>query len=726
MMNWLFAVRRRGKLVARPVLFVIDDDPGVVDALRDDLARRFSGDFRVVGEYSAAVGLATLRRLADERRPVALLIVGHGMSDMAGADFLARAHAWHPLAKRVLLVDRDYSARSPVVPAITLGQADYHMTKPWLLEQDLYRLISEFLAEWAKDQSSGFDLFQVIGQPDDRGTHELRELVTRFNVPFRFYSAGSEQGRQLLNDKGLDASRLPVMIRHDGYTMVRPTPAAIIESTGGSTRSDIDECDVAIIGAGPAGLTAAVYAASEGLQTVVLEETVSGGQAGNSPMIRNYPGFPHGISGHELTRRACEQAWIFGAHMVFSQPAAGLEQRGESRVVRLTDGHQVAAKAVIVAPGIAWRRLAVPRLEALVGSGVFYGAAGAETRAMEDRDVLVVGAGNSAGQAALHLARHARQVTMLVRGDTLAWSMSAYLIREIEATPNIAVCLHTEVTDGHGGEHLEALTLYDRRHDRTRQIPAAALFVLIGGEPRTRWLPGAIQVQRGYILTGRDVVRDDSDPSRWPLNRAPLPFETSMPGVFAAGDARHRSIKRVASAVGDGAAAVRLAHEYIAAEQADELQLAAGLSPGLSPVSSPVPSPASSASPITSRPGWSRSAGSWAKPSRMMRALSPNQGPRATMVCRRARWSWKRSMAGGPKVPGSSCRQQKAPASGGSQLSRPACPLTQRSTTARASARTAPRAASTSSARDSRRAARNSSRAPQDSPELNLASRSWS
>ena len=394
---------------------------------------------------------------------MALLIVDHDMSEMPGVDFLARAHEMHPLAKRVLLVERDYSARSPVVQAMTLGQADYHITKPWMLEQDLYREISEFLAEWAKDQEAGFELFHVIGRLQDRGTHELRELLTRFNVPFRFHPADSEQGRHLLEDKGLDASRLPVMIRHDGYTMVEPTPAQIIEAVGGSISSDVDECDVVIVGAGPAGLTAAVYAASEGLQTVVLEETVSGGQAGSSPMIRNYPGFPHGISGHELTRRACEQAWMFGAHMVFSQPAAGLEGRGGGRVVHLADGHQIAARAVIIATGIAWRRLGVPRLEALVGSGVFYGAAGSETRAMEGRDVFVVGAGNSAGQTALHLARYARQVTMLVRGDSLARSMSDYLIREIEATANITVRLHTEITDGHGSDHLDALTLHDTR-----------------------------------------------------------------------------------------------------------------------------------------------------------------------------------------------------------------------------------------------------------------------
>ncbi len=322
-------------------------------------------------------------------------------------------------------------------------------------------------------------------------------------------------------------------------------------------------------------LTAAVYAASEGLLTVVLEETVSGGQAGSSPMIRNYPGFPHGVSGYELTRRSCEQAWMFGAHMLFAQLATGLEWRESRHIVHVAGGHQVAAKAVIVATGIAWRRLGVPRLEELVGSGVFYGAAGSELRAMEGRDVFVVGAGNSAGQATLSLARYAREVTMLVRGDSLERSMSEYLIREIEATPNITVRLHAEVSDGHGSDHLEALTLHDKLRGRTEQVPAAALFVLIGGEPHTQWLPETIQLEWGYILTGRDVVRDGSHPSRWPLGRAPLPLETSVPGVFAVGDARNRSIKRVASAVGDGATAVRLMHEYLDAEDADESALAA-------------------------------------------------------------------------------------------------------------------------------------------------------
>jgi thioredoxin reductase (NADPH) len=559
----------------QPVIFVMDEDAGVTVALREDLTRRFGEDFQVIGGSSATAGLAALRRLAGAGEPVALLIVDHDLSAMPGVEFLARAHELHPLAKRVLLVERDYSAHSPVVQAMTLGQADYHITKPWLLEQDLYRMISEFLAEWAKDQQAGFELFRVVGRTD-RDTHELRDLLTRFNVPFRFHAAGSRKGRQLLADSHLDAARLPVMIRHDGHTIVAPTPAQAVESTGGSTSSEIDRCDVAIAGAGPAGLAAAVYAASEGLLTVVLEETVSGGQAGSSPMIRNYPGFPHGVSGRDLTRRACEQAWMFGAHLVFSQRAVGLECRGGGQVVHLAGGRQVAAKAVIIATGITWRRLGVPRLEALVGAGVFYGAAGIEAQAMAGHDVFVVGAGNSGGQTALHLARHARRVTMLVRGDSLARSMSDYLIREIEATENITVRLHTEISDGHGDGRLEALTLRDRGHGRLEQVPAEALFVLIGGEPRTQWLPATVRRRQGYILTGRDVARDWPDPPHWPARRAPLPLETSVPGVFAVGDARYRSIKRVASAVGDGATAVRLVHEYLAADHADGPPLAVG------------------------------------------------------------------------------------------------------------------------------------------------------
>ena len=547
------------------VLFAIDDDPGAAHALRDDLSRRFGQEFGIVCESSVASGLTRLRELAERHVPVALLIVGQELTGMSGVTFLGRAHQIHPLAVRILLVERDYSARSPIVQAMILGQADSHITKPWMLEQDLYSVVSVCLADWARNSEAAFDLFSIVGL-DDRAGNELRELMTRFNVPFRFVAADSGTGRHLLREHGLDSSRLPVLVRYDGHAAVRPDRAQLVAAVGGTVRDDVGDCDVAIVGAGPAGLAAAVYAASEGLQTVVLEEAVSGGQAGSSPMIRNYPGFPHGVSGHELTRRACEQAWMFGAHMVFAQRVAGMDRLGDRLAVRLDDGHRVTARAVVAASGIAWRRLGVPRLEALVGAGVFYGVAGSEARAMAGRDVFVVGAGNSAGQAALHLARHARQVTMLVRGDGLGRSMSDYLIREIEATANLTVRLHTEVSDGDGAERLASLTLRDRRDGRADQVQASALFALIGGEPRTRWLPGAVQLREGYVLTGREVARDGTGPARWLPDRPPLPLETSMPGVFAAGDVRYQSIKRVASAVGDGATAVRMIHEYLAAE----------------------------------------------------------------------------------------------------------------------------------------------------------------
>src|SRR5262249_37716505 len=323
--------------MSQPVVFVIDDDAGVVRALRDHLSRRFGEDFRIIGASSVTAGLSVLRDLAGSGEPVALLIAGHQLRDMPGVEFLARAHDLPPLAKRWLPVERHHSAPSPVVTALTLGQGEYAIYMPWMLEQDLYRVVSEFLAEWANGQEAEFELFQVIGRRNDPGTHELRDLLTRFNVPFTFHEADSEQGRRLLEGKGLDGTRRPVMIRHDGYTVVDPAAAQIVAAMGASASNEVDNCDVVIVGAGPAGLTAAVYAASEGLQTVVLEETVSGGQAGSSPMIRNSPGFPHGISGHELTRRTCEQAWMFGAHLVFSQPVADLDSTGGDHVVHLMD-----------------------------------------------------------------------------------------------------------------------------------------------------------------------------------------------------------------------------------------------------------------------------------------------------------------------------------------------------------------------------------------------------
>jgi thioredoxin reductase (NADPH) len=540
-----------------PALLVVDHDAGALGVLIEDLSRRYEHDFRVRGHASSAAAIADLENTANAGEPVALLLVA-----AADADLLSRAHQLHPHAKRVLLVDRDYSASSPAVAAMTLGHADYHIVQPWADTEMLYGPMSEYLSSWKREHEPSFELFRIVAAEDDARAGQLRDVMTRFSMAYGSYRADSDIGRRLLREAGVDGRRLPVVIRYDGRVLIDPTFPDLAAAIGVVVTNKIDTCDVAIVGAGPAGLTAAVYGASEGLDTVLLEEEVSGGQAGTSPLIRNYPGFPHGISGGLLMERTCEQAWLMGAHLVFAQRAVSLESRDGERVVRLLDGSSVHARVVVLATGIEWRRLGVPRLESLVGAGVFYGAAVGESRAMKGQNVFIVGGGNSAGQAAVHLAKHARTVTLLVRGDQLGASMSSYLIRAIETTPNIMVRCRTDVIDGAGGGWLESLTLADRARDVVETVPASALFVMIGGDPNTGWLPDDIARDAlGYVLTGRDLL-DEPGVHRSGA-REPLALETSMPGVFAAGDVRHGSIKRVASAVGEGATIVRLVHEYL-------------------------------------------------------------------------------------------------------------------------------------------------------------------
>lgn len=543
--------------VALPVLFVVDRDPNSLEVLLSDLSRRFGNDFALRGEASPEAALAALQELAAAHHPVALLLV-----DAADTEFLARAHELHPRAQRVLLVDRDYSSTSPAVQAIALGRADYHIVRPWADDEMMYRAMSEYLSSWTREQDPNFEQFRIVAEEGDGRLQQLRDVMTRFSMPFGFYPVDSDGGRHLLDGAGLDATRLPVVIRYDGQVMVDPSLPDLAAAVGVNIENDVDTCEVAIVGAGPAGLTAAVYAASEGLETVMLERAISGGQAGTSPLIRNYPGFPHGINGGLLMERTCEQAWLMGAHIVFAQQAVALERQGDDRLVRLFDGTELRARAVVIATGIEWRRLGVPRIEALVGSGVFYGAAVSESRAMHGQDVFIVGGGNSAGQAALDLAKHARAVTLVVRGDSLAKSMSSYLVREIESTPNVAVRHRAEVVDGTGDESLESIRLADRANDTVEDVPAAALFIMIGGEPHTHWLPDEIaRDTSGYLVTDRDLA--DHPDVQWEHDREPLTLETSMPGVFAAGDVRQGSIKRVASAVGEGATVVRLLHEHL-------------------------------------------------------------------------------------------------------------------------------------------------------------------
>jgi thioredoxin reductase (NADPH) len=548
-----------------PILFLVDDRPRVLEALAGDLRRRFGGDHRIIAKTDSRAALEALEALAEQAEEVALVVAGQRMAGMPGVLLLLRVHELHPGAKRVLLVGRrEWTPANPAVRAMTLGQIDTYLFEPWLpVGRFLYLPISQVLADWVPSRGPSFEGIRIVGPRWETRSHELRDMLTRMGIPHGWYQAGSAAGRRLLEEAGEDGSTLPVVVFHSGQVFVDPSDAELVEALGFGTTPGAGSYDLVIVGAGPAGLAAAVYAASEGLDTLVVEPQVAGGQAGTSAMIRNYLGFPRGIGGGDLANRALEQAWLFGANLVLAQRATGLRADGARRLVQLSDGDEVAAEAVVVASGVSWRRLGVPRLEALVGAGVFYGAAGAEARAMEGQEVFVVGAGNSAGQAALHLAKYAAAVTVLVRGPDLASSMSDYLVQELEQAGNVAVRLRTRVVDGLGDHRLEGLRLRRGGGGAAEEVPAAALFVMIGGEPRTDWLAGVERDDRGYILTGHDLLGPDGRPAGWPLRRPPLLLETSIPGVFAAGDVRHRSVKRVASAVGEGAVAVQLVHQYL-------------------------------------------------------------------------------------------------------------------------------------------------------------------
>ena len=543
---------------AAPIIFLVSSEAAVLEALERDLGRRFGNDTRILAAGGPAAGLERLEQLAAGGEPVALVIADWQMDEMAGVSFLAGAHAMHPMAKRILLVERNYTSTNPIVPAMMLGQIDYHLVKPWFPESGLYPAVSDFLGAWVRTDPTRFAMFRIVAPEHSARAHAIRDLLTRFSTPFAFHASESPEGAALLHDAGLIGSRLPTIVRHDGRVLVDPTDGEIIEALGGgTTQLGIDVYDVAIVGAGPAGLSAAVYAASEGLETIVLERLISGGQAGSAARIRNVPGFTWGIGGNDLTYRACEQAWLMGANIVFAQQVTELDTSGPQHVLRLADGGTVAARTVLLASGVAWRRLGIPKLETLLGAGVFYGAAASEARAMRGRNVAIVGAGNSAGQAAVHLARYADHVTVLVRGDSLEKSMSEYLILELGATPNVTVRLGVEVVDGEGDEQLEAVVVRDRETGALERIAAAGLFVMIGAEPRTEWLDGVVERDdRGFVLTGDDVESE-----------AAL-LETSVPGVFAIGDVRHGSVKRVTTAMGEGATAVHLVHRHLERERA--------------------------------------------------------------------------------------------------------------------------------------------------------------
>ncbi len=553
----------------KPVLVAVDDDRDDLEKVTRELTKRYGEDYGIVCEVSAERGLERLRELKAAGEDVALVLADQWLPGASGTEFLARTHHLFPTAKRALLISPgDSTVREPLLRSTALGRIDYYVNKPRRSpDEQFHRVVVEFLDEWTRVHRPGFATVRIVGERWSARSHELRDLWSRSGIPFEFYEADSREGRELLDRVGETPAWLPVVVLFDRQVLVDPSNAEIVDAFAKNIPYGVNigtgqrTFDLVVVGAGPAGLAAAVYGASEGLDTLVVDKDTFGGQAGTSSLIRNYLGFSRGISGQELAAQAYTQAWLFGASFHFARHTTGLRRSGDGFVVTLSDGTEVSGRAVIVATGASYRRLGVPSLEALIGAGVFYGAAVSEAQAVQGQEVYVVGGANSAGQAATHLSKYAARVTLLVRGRSLSTSMSEYLIQEIEATQNIEVRFETKVVGGGGEGRLEHLVLEDS--GSTEIVPAAALFVLIGAEPHTGWLPEEVERdKRGYVLTSQDFLRDGHLPQGWPPGRPPLLMETSMPGVFAVGDVRRGSVKRVASAVGAGAIVIQSVHEY--------------------------------------------------------------------------------------------------------------------------------------------------------------------
>jgi thioredoxin reductase (NADPH) len=547
----------------KPVLLTVDDDPGVSRAVARDLRRQYGEAYRVVRTESGPQALETLRELKLRGDPVAVLLADHRMPEMSGLEFLEEAMDLFPHARRALLTA--YADTDAAIDAINVVDLDHYLLKPWdPPEEKLYPVVDSLIDMWRNSDELPVTQTQVVGHRWSARSFEVRDFLARNAVPYRWLSSDEPEGQRLLSAAGVDVTSIPLVVTADGDYLVEPSMGDLAAKVGLTTTPTTDFYDVVIVGGGPAGLGAAVYAASEGLRTVLVERQATGGQAGQSSRIENYLGFPDGVTGAQLTDRARRQAHKFGAEILTTRDVVGLDVRASSRAVRFADGGEVVAHGVLLATGISYRKLEVAGADELTGRGVFYGSAATEAPACFGEDVYVVGAANSAGQAAVFLSRHARQVTLLVRADNLERSMSYYLVRQIDEIPNIDVRFTTEVIEVHGDDHLDELTLCNTSAGTREKVSAGYLFAFIGAEPRTDWLEGVIERDpRGFVRTGPDLVLGRQRPRGWDLDRDPYYLEASASGVFAAGDVRANSIKRVASAVGEGAMAIQLLHTYL-------------------------------------------------------------------------------------------------------------------------------------------------------------------
>jgi thioredoxin reductase (NADPH) len=548
----------------RPAILTVDDDPGVSRAVARDLRRRYGETHRIVRAESGRQALDALREMKLRGDLVAILLADHRMPEMNGIEFLELAMDLYPTARRVLLTA--YADTDAAITAINVVDLDHYLLKPWdPPEEKLYPVLDAQLEAWRAADHKPVTEIKVVGHRWSARSYEVRDFLARNQVPYRWYLSDEPEGERLLAAAELDGLTLPVVITADGEPLAEPTDAQLAGRVGLRTDPTAEFYDLIVIGGGPAGLGAAVYGASEGLRTVLVERTATGGQAGQSSRIENYLGFPDGVSGSQLTDRARRQAVKFGAELLTTRDAVGLEANGPARTVRFADGGTIDGHTVILATGVSYRQLRAPGLDELAGRGVFYGSALTEAPGCAGQDVYIVGGANSAGQAAVYFSRHARSVTLLVRGPSLEASMSYYLIQQLACIPEITVAPCTEVVAAHGDDHLERLTLCDRPSGVTRDVDTQWLFIFIGAAPRTGWLDGVMaRDELGFVLAGPDLVVDGHRPAGWSLDRDPYHLETSVPGVFVAGDARAESVKRVASAVGEGAMAVTLVHRYLA------------------------------------------------------------------------------------------------------------------------------------------------------------------
>ena len=551
---------------SKPVLLTVDDDPGVSRAVARDLRKRYGRDYRVVRAESGRQALEALREIKLRGDPVAVLLADYRMPEMSGLEFLEQAMDLFPHARRALLTA--YADTDAAIQAINVIDLDHYLLKPWEPPSEkLYPVLDELVELWRTAGDKPVTATQVVGHRWSARSYEVRDFLARNSVSYRWLNADEPEGRGLLAAAGLDETSIPLVVTPEGDSLVNPGVEELAARVGLSTTPATDFYDTVIVGGGPAGLGAAVYAASEGLRTVMVERQATGGQAGQSSRIENYLGFPDGVSGAQLTDRARRQASKFGAEILAAADVTGLEARGSSRVVRFADGGEVAAHTVVLATGVAYHTLEAPGVDQLTGRGIFYGSTATEAPTCAGEDVYVVGGANAAGQAAVFLARHARQVTMLVRADGLERSMSHYLIRQIRDTGNIQVRPNTSLVGASGTDHLERLRLCDTSDGTVEEVKAGYLFVFIGAAPCTEWLDGVVERDRkGFVVTGPDLLAGGRRPRGWPLDRDPYYLEASVPGVFAAGDARANSVKRVASAVGEGAMAIQLVHRYLEAQ----------------------------------------------------------------------------------------------------------------------------------------------------------------